>query len=314
MNAKSVSFVEVKRAVSLEAVLRRYGILEGLARRGANLTGQCPFCDSKSERQFRVSLEKNAWYCFGCKQGGNVLDFVAKREGVGLRAAALAINEWFALGLANSGASRETRPPQSDRASCEADLSTMPKEPARDPAAPNPPLTFVLKTLDPAHPSLAALGLSEEVIRRFGLGFCSKGLLKGRIAVPIHNRGAELVAYAGLAPDPESAERYLFPPRFNGTLEIFNAQNVPASPGTGPVYLAGEILGVLQLAEQGFDRTLGLFDGTLSEGQEATLTELLEEGSLLILVGECFEPQAVARLASFFAVRRLRLDALVPEV
>jgi len=34
-----------------------------------------------------VNREKNAWYCFGCKQGGNVLDFVAKKERVGIRAA-----------------------------------------------------------------------------------------------------------------------------------------------------------------------------------------------------------------------------------
>src|SRR6478672_11868576 len=83
-----VSFAEVKRAVSLEAILDRYGLWDGFTRKGANLAGPCPFCKGKSARQFQVNLVKNAWYCFGCKEGGNILDFVAKHEGVSVRSAA----------------------------------------------------------------------------------------------------------------------------------------------------------------------------------------------------------------------------------
>ncbi|HEY7215514.1 MAG TPA: hypothetical protein VIC28_12845, partial [Thermoanaerobaculia bacterium] len=57
-----VSFADVKRAVSMEAILDRYELLEGLTRKGANLAGPCPFCDGKSALQFQVNLAKNAWY------------------------------------------------------------------------------------------------------------------------------------------------------------------------------------------------------------------------------------------------------------
>jgi len=62
MPSRFVSFAEVKRAVSLEALLDRYGLSEGLTRKGANLAGSCPFCNGKSARQFQVNLVKNAWY------------------------------------------------------------------------------------------------------------------------------------------------------------------------------------------------------------------------------------------------------------
>jgi DNA primase len=63
---------------------------------GDELAGLCPFHGpGKSRDPFRVSLSKNNWHCFQCDRGGNVLDFVAERESVGIREAALTIQQWF---------------------------------------------------------------------------------------------------------------------------------------------------------------------------------------------------------------------------
>src|SRR5262245_65933321 len=118
-----IPFVEVKRAVSLEAILARYELLESLTRKGMNLAGPCPFCKGSSGRQFRVKLVKNAWYCLGCKAGGNILDFVAKQEGVSIRTAALRLDSWFELGLL------EEKEPQAE----------APAAPAETPAASEAP-------------------------------------------------------------------------------------------------------------------------------------------------------------------------------
>ena len=104
-----VPFAEVKRAVSLEAVLERYELLPSLTRKGMNLAGPCPFCKGSSGRQFQVNLVKNAWYCFGCKEGGNILDFVAKKEEVSIRTAALKLDSWFELGLVEKEKPRRQR-------------------------------------------------------------------------------------------------------------------------------------------------------------------------------------------------------------
>lgn len=285
-----VSFAEVKRAVTMEAILDRYEMLEHLTRKGANLAGPCPFCKGASGRQFQVNLSKNAWYCFGCKGGGNVLDFVAKREGVSVRAAALKLDSWFELGLVDAEEAPRAAP------------APAPATPAPAPAAKealpaeNPPLTFTLKTLDPHHASLEALGLESSTLERFGAGYCAKGLMKGRLAIPIRNAQGELVAYTGLALGDESP-RYLLPPKFNPALEVMNLDRLPqTATETGTLYLVPEILGVLRLFEAGL-AVLGLFDGSLSPQQEAVIAGALSTFERLVLLGEGFEDRAVARLA-----------------
>ena len=88
----------------------------------------------------------------------------------------------------------------------------------------NPPLTFKLKTLDSKHPYLKERGLKKETIKEFGLDYCNRGLMKGRIAIPIHNEKGELVAYAGRysGDPPEGEPKYKLPPKFKKHLILFN--------------------------------------------------------------------------------------------
>jgi DNA primase len=295
-----VSFAEVKRAVTMEAVLVRYGLKEILVPKGKNLAGLCPFCKGKSARQFQVNPVKNAWYCFGCKAGGNVLDFVAKKEGVGVRTAALRLDSWFELGLAE-----EAEKPSAPSGPAETTKVAEEPPPVVEEILPaeNLPLTFTLKTLDPNHTELAALGLRTETIERFGAGYCTKGLLKGRLAVPIHSGRGELLAYAGLAVEDGETPRYLFPPKFHPPLEVFNLHRlIDVTEETGPLYLAPEIEGVLRLAEEGVASALGLFDGTLSSEQEEAIVGALSLYERFLLVGEGFEDRTVARLARYATV------------
>ncbi len=46
---------------------------------GGDLKGLCPFHDEKSP-SFNVTPGNNLWYCFGCGEGGDVLDFVQRME------------------------------------------------------------------------------------------------------------------------------------------------------------------------------------------------------------------------------------------
>jgi DNA primase len=301
MPSSFVSFAEVKRAVTMEAVLSRYGLLTGLIQKGQNLVGPCPFCKGRSARQFQVNPVKNAWYCFGCKTGGNILDFVAKHEGVSsVRAAALKLDSWFELGLMEEAPRAEppAAPAKTERAEKEP-------SPAAEEALPteNPPLTFTLKTLDPNHAELAALGIGTETIERFGAGYCTKGLLRGRLAIPIHSGRGELLAYAGLAVEDQAFPRYLFPPKFHPALEVFNLHRLrEVTEETGPLYLAPEIEGVLRLSEDGVVSALGLFDGSLSPKQEEVIVGALSLYEGFLLVGEGFADRTVARLARYATV------------
>ncbi len=45
--------------------------------------GLCPFHE-ETEGSFTVYADTERWYCFGCGAGGDVLDFVQRRDGIGL--------------------------------------------------------------------------------------------------------------------------------------------------------------------------------------------------------------------------------------
>ena len=303
MSKGFVSFAEVKQSVTMEAVLIRYGLFAALTSKGKNLAGACPFCKGGSARQFQVNTMKNAWYCFGCKAGGNILDFVAKKEGVSIRTAALRLDSWFELGLVEE--TRRTTEAEEPAAPAELPGAASIEEPPapKDLPTENPPLTFTLKTLDPHHESLVPLGLRAETIERFGAGYCGKGLLKGRMAIPIHGPTGDLLAYAGLAIEEDASPRYLFPPKFHPPLEVFNLHRLmEIAEETGPLYLTPEIDGVLRLSEAGAVSALGLFDGSLSREQEEVIVGALSLYEGFVLVGEGFADRTVARLARYAAV------------
>jgi hypothetical protein len=87
------------------------------------------------------------------------------------------------------------------------------KKPTSKPAAvapekeeANKPLGFRLEKLDQAHPYLSDRGLTPETVMEFGLGFCAKGMMANRIAIPIRNPEGKVVAYAGRTPEEPTGD------------------------------------------------------------------------------------------------------------
>ncbi len=57
-----------------------------LKKAGRNYVGLCPFHHEKTP-SFTVSREKGIFYCFGCKVGGNIVEFVKKYENLSFKEA-----------------------------------------------------------------------------------------------------------------------------------------------------------------------------------------------------------------------------------
>ena len=57
-------------------VVSRYVKLE---KKGRNYFGLCPFHE-EDQPSFSINKQKQIFYCFGCGEGGNVVDFVEKIE------------------------------------------------------------------------------------------------------------------------------------------------------------------------------------------------------------------------------------------
>ena len=291
-----VDFKEIKARVSIVQILERYGVLGSLAKSGTGdrLSGVCPIHGGTNKTHFRVSVSKNCWNCFGgCQAGGNIIDFVARKEDIEFRDAALLIEEWFP-GAAEKRAGREKQPrfDTSKAAVAEAPQSrvTAPEEeapaPEEDDGEPNKPLAFALTKLESDHPYFAERGLTAETIATFGLGFCNKGLLRGYAAIPIHNTNGELVAYAGRWPGtPDNGKgKYKLPEGFKKSVELFNYHRAMAESDDAPLVIVEGFFGCMRLWQMGLRRVVALMGCSLSEAQEELLTRATTQHTRVIVM------------------------------
>ena len=241
-----VDFDALKARADFRAVLSHYGIK--LPGRGMQVKICCPFHDD-AEPSCSINLERGIFHCFGagCGVEGNVLDFVHRMEtqngaAASIRTSALRIAEICGIPLDDIRAQKVARKPREGRKASGAgkplpsSTKAAPGPPARPqeavPEEPrsNRPLGFALK-LDPGHSYLVERNIPPSIVERFGLGFCSRGTMAGRICIPIRNVAGELVAYAGRwagrAEDlPEGEDKYKLPSGFLKTLELFNLHRV----------------------------------------------------------------------------------------
>src|SRR4051794_18286367 len=77
-----------------------------LKRRGKDFVGLCPFHQEKSP-SFHVSPTKQFFHCYGCKAGGNAIDFVIKRDRVEFIDALRVLAERAGIELTRGGADRQ---------------------------------------------------------------------------------------------------------------------------------------------------------------------------------------------------------------
>jgi DNA primase len=314
-----VDFKAVKAAITMEQVLQHYGLLEKFKRGTDSLNGPCPIHKGSNPTQFRVSISKNIWNCFSeCKHGGNVLDFIAEMENVSIHAAALKAIEWFNLDpeamAASNGKdeSSKTRAPAPAPKAAATPASSPKPAPASAPeiSAPNTPLKFRLDKLERQHPYLTEQrGLTPETIVDFGIGFCSKGMMADRIAIPLHNVKGEVVAYAGRFPgEPgEDTPKYKLPPGFRKSQELFNIDR--AIPEQGPLVIVEGFFDCMKLHQLGWRRVVALMGSTLSAAQEELIKQHTGPNSQVIVAldeneaGQAGREDIACRLSKFCFVR-----------
>ena len=135
-----------------------------LKRRGRDYVGLCPFHSEKTP-SFSVSPERQSFHCFGCGVGGNAISFVMQYENLSFPEALRFLASRAGMQLPE----REPSAAEKREHSLKERLLEMHKLAATH-------FYQLLHTEEGKHAYqyLRQRGLSDETIRKFGLGFSSK--------------------------------------------------------------------------------------------------------------------------------------------
>ena len=180
---------EIKARLDIIDVIGGYVSLQ---RSGREFKALCPFHAEKTP-SFTVSQERQAWYCFGCQEGGDLFSFVEKIERTDFRQA-------LELLADRAGVELEQRGPAGGRGSGRERRRSLELN-----AKAQAYYEHVLWNTDAGRPGrdlLAARRVDEPLARLFGVGFAPAGGVAGDALVRyLSSRGAsvEELVTAGLA-------------------------------------------------------------------------------------------------------------------
>jgi len=208
-----------------------------------------------------ITPAKSAFYCFGGKTGGDVIALAAHIRDCSVKDAAR-----FLAGEGNSTSSKNSTSSRNGTSS----PGTVPEE--RRKGNEGSPALKPLTYLEPGHPKVVALGLTAETCEAFGAGYAPKGIMRGRLAIPIRDWSGELVAYSGRAVEDESPT-LIFPNGFRPEDHLFNAHQV----GEGELVLSRDPLEALLALQNGVENVAALLTDVLSAEQLQMIAALMDE-------------------------------------
>lgn len=307
-----INFKELRARLDFEQVLRHYKV--EVKSKGTQHHGYCPLPNHNGKRNspsFSANLQRGIFQCFGCGAKGNTIEFAAMMEnvpvtdGTAFRELAIRLQERFCPTLGNAPA-KSNKPVKEKQTKEASQKGTGENE---SPVIVNAPLDFELKGLDYKHPYLRGRDFTSETIEHFGLGFCSRGLLKDRVAIPLHNHQGKLVGYAGRVVDDETITednpRYRFPGErkaqgktfgFRKTQFIYNGFRI--SEPIDDLITVESFTAVWWLHQNGFRNVIATMGADCSERQAELTVSLVKPSGRVWLMSD--GDAAGERLAQLF--------------
>ena len=175
-----------------------------LRKTGRTFKALCPFHTEKTP-SFTVDPSRQTWRCFGaCSEGGDVISWVMRHQGVEFREALRILADRTGLRLAPRDAQAEEREKRSQRLRSANEAATR----------------FYRRSLqedseaDEARAYLGRRGVSDEAAEQFGLGYAPRASDALRGYLSARGFSADEIATAGLSVEGEGNPR----DRFRGRL------------------------------------------------------------------------------------------------
>lgn len=309
---------ELKHRFTLSDVVGRQ---VKLVRRGRESTGLCPFHSEKTP-SFTVNDQKGFYHCFGCGAHGSVIDFVMNTQG-------MTFPETIEVLAGEVG--MEVPKPSREEVERQKERATLTE--VMDAAAQWYQSQLYTGTGKAAYDYIKGRGLTDETIKKFGLGYAPTGrsslkdamlardieedqlietgmLIKpegdgasydrfrDRLMFPITDRQGRVIAFGGRALSKDAKAKYLNSPEtslFHKGATLYNWANArAASYDTGQVMVVEGYMDVIALAQFGINYAVAPLGTALTEEQIMHLWQMADE-PILSFDGDNAGQRAAAR-------------------
>jgi DNA primase len=251
MSNTFIDFEALKARVKIEQAIPLLGLQ--MKQHGEQYRGPCPVCKQGGDRALAINSGKQSYYCFPQRKGGDLIALVAHVRGLTQKDAAAYLEQQFG----------NSAPSHSDTVHSTRNSSPSPPAPQGRELKPLDYLVF--------NETVEGLGLSEATCTAWGAGYAPKGIMRGRFAVPIHDRAGTLLAYVGVAMSAETSPRLRFPNGFDPRSVIFGADRVKE----GELYLVRDPLDVLTAYQSGVENVVA-FLAPITAQQVEMLAALMD--------------------------------------
>lgn len=302
---------QVRQAADIVAVVSDQ---VSLRKAGKDYVGLCPFHGERTP-SFYVSPDKGTFYCFGCRKGGSVFDFVMETQHLSFAEAVEALAKRFGVALPAASAATRRRAELTDQI-------TEALEAAQ---------AFFLSQVSQDRPRafLESRGFRLEQAQELGLGYAparwrdlvdhlqrkgfSEGVLKAaglavpgeqgrlwdrfrdRVTIPIRNFRGQLLAFGGRAVG-DAQPKYLNSPEtpvFSKSKVLFGGPKAAqAMASCGEAILVEGYFDCLSLQLAGFPHTVATLGTSLSEHHARELARRVQR----VLV--CYDGDTAGRRAA----------------
>jgi DNA primase len=329
----------VKEATDIVEIVSAHTDLQ---QRGQDFWGNCPFHDERTP-SFKVNPRDKLYFCFGCEASGDVFRFVEEKEGLDFAAAVESLGERYGVEL-----QRENEDPQAEqRRRRKARLWELLERTSKFYER----YLWESQKAAKARAYLESRGLSEDILRRFGVGMApsawdqvltgsqragfkidellAAGLIqkgrqgghydrfRSRITFPIRDQRGRVLGFGARALSPDSKPKYLNSPegelyRKSHTLYGIDRARGPIAKARRAIVVEG-YTDVLALHQAGVEEAVAIM-GTAITPEQVTMLAGLTESVVLALDADRAGADAMIRAQKVAGGKSLELRvAAMPE-
>ena len=315
---------EIKRQTDIVDVVGKYVQLKRL---GRNFRGLCPFHSEKNP-SFYVNPEKNIYYCFGCKKGGNAISFLMEYEKLDFPDAVKRLAKDLNIEIDTTKGLKHKELYEANEIAGQFFGQCLEREVgrrgqeylARRNIRPVDTKGFRLGYA-PASGGLIRFmrqkGVSPERIQQAGLMSSGRELFRDRIIFPIFSLSGRIVGFGGRSIDDQMQPKYLNSPetpifrKGEGLYGLYQAKESIRSKGE--VVLVEGYFDLLSIFQHGIDNVCAPLGTSLTEGQAVLLSRFARK-ALILFDGDLSGLRAALRAIGLLIDAQVDVYvALLPE-